>query len=367
MTDGFRRSWERLTEGMRLQDIWAEFRMDARDGYAFYSRDLDDADLEARSRWRRPLTAARILAWAMLRKLSPARRLLLIAAAAFALMAILDVRLQGLPQELEFLIAFLLVVGLLALELADRVAMKRDLELAREIQRWLLPPEPPVLPGVDVAFATRPANTVGGDFYDGLVRNDAGAGPQLLVAVADVAGKSVPAALLMAHFGASFRALVAGRADLVGLVRALNVATCARSNGGRRFVTAFLAGYDPRARRLTYVGAGHNPPLLRRTSGELEVLAEGGIPLGMMPDAEYPAAVVTLAPGDLLVVYTDGVVDAIDGEGIAYGDERLRASVRGIGRGGAADAVEALTRDVQDFTGPARQLDDITWLVLRAN
>jgi sigma-B regulation protein RsbU (phosphoserine phosphatase) len=337
----------------------------------FYSRDVDREALAARAGWERPFVLARVLGWAMLRKLSPARRLLLVLAGILAFCALFGLQLIGMPRSLEVVAAFGLLLFLLALELSDAVSMKRDLELAREIQRWLLPTEPPRMPGVDIAFANRPANTVGGDFFEAVARAaDLAASPDgeggLLLAVADVAGKSVPAALLMANFGASLRALVVGGAGLSDLVRALNRATCARSNQGRRFVTAFLAEYEPGTRRLTYVSAGHNPPLLRRASGELEKLTEGGIPLGVDSDAPYPVATRTLAPGDLLVVYTDGVVDAVNEHGDMYGETRLLASVRSLDGAGATDALERLIDGVDRFVRGARQPDDRTWLVLRA-
>lgn len=363
---GASRLWRRLTEGLQMHELWAQFRADARDGYAHYAAEIDWEAIAARSRWRRPVALARVLAWAMILKLTPARRLFLLLACLLALPAVLDAQLWGLSRASEFLIGFGMLLVLLALELADRVGMKRDLELAREIQSWLLPAEPPRLAGVDVAFATRPANTVGGDFYDVLPRQAPdGGGPRLLLAVADVAGKSVPAALLMATFAASFRALASAGAGLADLVGGLNASTCARSQGGRRFVTAFVAEYDPRARRLLYVGAGHNPPLLRRRAGRLERLTEGGIPLGIQGGVAYEAVEATLEAGDLLVVYTDGVIDAVDEQGRRFGEERLQAQVSAAGGAEAAAVLKRLREVLTTYTGPARQNDDITWLLLR--
>lgn len=370
MATGTRRrresSWQRLTEGLRLQELWTQFSIDARDGYAQYAREVDWDAIAARRRWRRPLAVARVLAWAMILKLTPARRIFLLLACLLAALAAADMRLLGWPRGFEMLLAFAALLVLLALELADRVGMKRDLELAREIQRWLLPEAPPRLTGADVAFATRPANTVGGDFYDVLVRpSPDGGGSRLLLAVADVAGKSVPAALLMANFAASFRALASSRTDIAEIVRGLNAAACAQSQGGRRFVTAFVAEYEPASRRLAYVGAGHNAPLLRRREGVLVSLADGGIPLGVDGAAAYPTSALTLEPGDLLVVYTDGVIDAVNERDEQYGEQRLLEQIALEPEPTADGCLRRLAAGVIAFAGAARQSDDITWLVLR--
>ena len=131
---------------------------------------------------------------------------------------------------------------LLTLEIADRVVMKRDLEIARDIQKWLLPATPPEVPGLAIAFATRPANTVAGDYYDVFPRT--GQEQHFLFAIADVAGKSIPAALLMATFQASLKTLSATPCTLDELVAGMNRYACNNSQGGLRFTTAFLADYD---------------------------------------------------------------------------------------------------------------------------
>jgi len=166
---------------------------------------------------------------------------------------------------------------LLALEIADRVTMKRDLEIAREIQSWLVPDVPPRIPGYEFAFVTRPANTVAGDYYDVFARNCNGDPDSVLVTVPDVAGKRIPAALLMASFQASLRVLSATPSSLDDVIHRLNSAACSNSQGGRRFTTAFLAELNSSTGQLTYVNAGHNPPALCRSSGEIERLTRGGM------------------------------------------------------------------------------------------
>jgi hypothetical protein len=282
--------WIRLTDGLAVQELWRQFRAETRSSYRLYSTDLDWDAVDSRKGWRRSSQIARGVFWAMLMKLTPARRLLLVIALALVAASVILV-----PNELVLSAAAALLL-LLALELADRVTMKRDLEIARDIQRWLVPSQPPKIEGAEIAFATRPANTVSGDYYDAFPRQGS-----VLLAVADVAGKSVPAALLMATIQASLRTLATTPAGLVDLVSGLNRYACAHSLGGQRFTTAFIAEFDPANGSLAYVSAGHNPPVLRRASGELERLEEGGLPLGIFPDTCYQSGVVTLNRGDLVV------------------------------------------------------------------
>jgi sigma-B regulation protein RsbU (phosphoserine phosphatase) len=202
----------------------------------------------------------------MLMKLSPARRVLLLVAAfllIYPLPALLVlVATGGHFEALFFALGAALFSLLLALELADRVMMKRDLEIAREIQQWLVPVKPPDVPGLDIAFSTRPANTVADDYYDAFFRPNGAGRERLFLVVADVAGKGVPAALLMAAFQASLRALAASPTPLLELVVGLNHYVCAHSLNGRRFTAAFFAEIDPVTRALIYINAGTMPRYL---------------------------------------------------------------------------------------------------------
>ena len=260
------------------------------------------------------------------------------------------------------------MILLLALELSDRVTMKRDLEIAREIQRHLVPAESPRVPGFGIAFATRPANTVAGDYYDAFLRvthSTTPDAPRLMIAVADVAGKGVPAALVMATFQASLRTLALEPTSLSSLVAGLNHYACAHGVGGQRFITAFLAEIDTGARSLTYINAGHNLPILRRASGDVERLHAGGLPFGIMMDAVYQSGNVTLSPGDLLIIFTDGVVEAINESGEEFDDRRLLELFKAPPIGSAPDRLKYLMSSVDGFVGATRQHDDITCLVLQ--
>jgi serine phosphatase RsbU (regulator of sigma subunit) len=310
----------------------------------------------------------------MLMKLSPARRVLLLVSLALLIYPVPGMLLSD-HWITETAIAKLFVLGatllfvLLALELADRVTMKRDLEIAREIQHWLLPERPPQVPGAQIAFASRPANTVAGDYYDVLPRPARDGSDRWLIVVADVAGKSIPAALLMATFQASLHTLIGASDSLLDLVIGLNGYACAHSQGGRRFTTAFFAEYEPITRRLSYINAGHNAPVLKRKTGQFEYLDATGLPLGILSDgsaqAAYSAKTCQLAPGDTLVIFTDGLVEAVNAEGTEYGDARLLLALQFPIPETAALMLERLFAEVGRFVGETHQQDDITCLVFQ--
>jgi len=297
-------------------------------------------------------------------KLSPARRVL-------AVIALTLLVLSGFGDNLVWdtrteAIAALVLLLLLSLELADKVIMKRDLEIAREIQNWLVPSQPPDVPGAEIAFATRPQNSVAGDYYDAFYPTvSAAEGGKLLLVVADVAGKSVPAALLMATMQASLRTIAGDNAPLDALVARLNRYASAYSLDGRRFTTAILGSYDPVSGELIYVNAGHNAPVLRRSNQSMEFLDKGGLPLGIEPSAAYETATVTMRAGDTLVMFTDGVVEAFNESGDEFGNGRWLNAIRNLPPGSAGQALQYLMRQVDDFVGATRQSDDITCLVFQ--
>jgi sigma-B regulation protein RsbU (phosphoserine phosphatase) len=260
----------------------------------------------------------------------------------------------------------LLMFALLMMEVGDRVVMKRDLQIAKEIQAWLLPAEAPAVPGLEIAFATRPANTVAGDYYDVFARPGSER-RSFLLAVADVAGKSVPAAMLMATFQASLKTLSDTPGPLTELVARINRYACSNSQNGRRFTTAFIAEYEPAARRLTYVNAGHNEPMVLRKSGSVERLGVGGMPVGIIEGAPYESAEVMLEAGDWLVAFTDGVVEAENPAQQQYGEERFLVMLRWGAQMGPQALLDAILADVARFVGNAAQHDDITCVLMKCS
>lgn len=371
MAKRVRTFWRRITDGIALQQLWSQFTSEARFSYRLYSREVDWKRGEQETRMQRVTRIVGALFWAMVLKLSPARRVLFVASLACLVLPGFDFHYGNAEAQMPNL-AFFGGIGLLvllALELADRVTMKRDLEIAKEIQSWLMPVAPPQVRGIDIAFATRPANTVAGDYYDAFVRTGAADQqcpcPPLLLAVADVAGKSVPAALLMATLQASLRTLAAVCTTPLELIERLNQYSCERNVGGQRFTTMFLAEIDPITREMTYVNAGHNWPVLRRSSGTIERLQTGGLPLGLMRNARYECGRAMLAPGDLLLVFTDGLTEAENQREEEYGEGRMFGALNAYATT-SAEILHNLMRSADYFVGSAPQHDDITCLVLRA-
>ena len=361
-----REFWQRVSEGRQLDDLWSQFAADARASYGFYEKDVDWEEIQKLPRWHRPFHIAKDIFWAMLMKMTPARRVLLLVALVMMVMSGFKFEFgRNFSFDVNFVgVAAVVFLLLLSLELADKVTMKRDLEIAREIQMWLVPSEPPQVPGADIAFATRPQNSVAGDYYDAFYPDERR--DRLVLVIADVAGKSVPAALLMATLQASLRTIAGEGVAVAELVTRLNRYASAYSLDGRRFTTAVLCEYDPATRRLTYVNAGHNAPILRRANGSFETLETGGLPLGIQMGAEYQTAMLELQPGDALIFFTDGVVEAFNAAGEEFGNSRWQGAIRNLPGWSAQETLQFLMKRVDEFVGATRQSDDITCLVFRS-
>ena len=230
------------------------------------------------------------------------------------------------------------------------------LQIAREIQTWLLPGAPPQIPGISIAYSTRPANTRRGTTTTTCFPRPGKTNEEnrVVFAVADVAGKSIPAAMLMATFQASLKTLSTAQVALPELVANMNKYACSNSQGGLRFTTAFLAEYDTEHRIFNYINAGHNNPILRRSNGLIERLDVGGLPLGIMPEAKYQSASVSLSPGDWLIIFTDGLVEAEKANQDEYGETRL---LNAIAAGAAAPPPLRDAASVYGRTGSFRRLD----------
>jgi hypothetical protein len=365
--------WRRVTEGLEVSQLWSQFETEARASYRLYSKDVAAKTPEGLTDHGRHLHVIKEFFWAVFEKLSPARRVLLLLALILLVIPHSAFELKGqagnvysVEFDLHFWAALLLLL-LLILEIADRVVMKRDLQIAREIQTWLLPGAPPQIPGLTIAYATRPANTVAGDYYDVFPRPGRTADQnRVVLAVADVAGKSIPAAMLMATFQASLKTLSTAQVALPELASNMNRYACQNSQGGLRFTTAFLAEYDPARRTVDYINAGHNNPILRRANGQIERLDVGGLPYGIMPEANYESATVTLAPGDWLIIFTDGLVEAENSRQEEYGEERLLNAIAAGSTGDPAAMLKRLMAELDLFVGNTPQHDDVTCMLLKA-
>ena len=371
--DRVNRFWARVSEGLEVSELWAQFEKDARSSYRLYSSDVARTAEEPLDNTRKFLRTAEKFFWALLEKLSPARRVLMLVALLLLFLPAGgftykdragDVKVAEFDLHVWGGLTLLLV---LVLEVGDRVVMKRDLQIAKEIQNWLLPNQPPAIPGVEIAFLTRAANTVAGDYYDVFARPDSAGGesPRYLMAVADVAGKSIPAAMLMATFQASLRTLSEQPGSLPDLVHGMNQYACTNSQGGLRFTTAFIGEYDATTHTLTYVNAGHNLPMLCRRSGALVRLEAGGLPIGIMADAPYQSGSTTLEPGDWLVIFTDGVVEAENDRTEEFGEPRLLQTIASGSQDSPAQLMQRVMSSIDFFVGNTPQHDDMTCLLVK--
>ena len=245
-------------------------------------------------------------------------------------------------------------------EQAERILAK-ELEQAAEIQRRLLPTSAPSIPGIELAGYNAPCRTVGGDYYDFFPYPDG----RVAMLVGDVAGKGMPAALLMSSLQARVQVLFDDPVDLAALVTRLN--RIIHSNcPSNRFISFFIGILDPQTGELNYVNAGHNPPLLVRKNASVEKLDCTGLILGIMPAARYEQKNVRLAPGDAVVLFSDGVTEAsrpdIDEE---FGEDRLAETFVKIRNLPAQSIVQAITHQLQEFTEGAPPADDITLVVAK--
>lgn len=249
-------------------------------------------------------------------------------------------------------------------EAAQRERIQRELEIAKEVQARLLPKRDPEIEGLAVAGICRPAQSIGGDSFDYIAARDS----RWLVTVADVAGKGVPAALLMSNLQAAMRGLTSGGAfdGLTGTLVRLNELVF-DSTPSNRFITMFALAYEHESRVLRYASAGHNPAaLLRAGSEHVEWIRTKGVALGLRRRSVFEEASLVLAPGDCLVLYTDGVTEAVNTQGEDFGEARLAAAMERSRALEAAALKDSLVAAVDAFAGGAMQHDDITLVVLRA-
>lgn len=233
----------------------------------------------------------------------------------------------------------------------------QELERACEIQRALLPKTLPQLPGVQLAGAWQPAKVVGGDYFD-VIRLDS---KRLGVCIGDVAGKGISAALLMANLQASFRALATADASPSAVCAKLNAFLCSNLALGK-FITLFYGILDAERLTFTYESAGHCPALLLKKAGQVEVLHGEGAVLGVLPDWTYRDSVASLAAGDRLLLYTDGVTEAENHAGEEFGEARLVHAAR-LADGSADNMQRKIMEEVSGFCG-ANFADDATLVVV---
>ncbi|HTK69390.1 MAG TPA: SpoIIE family protein phosphatase [Candidatus Eisenbacteria bacterium] len=259
------------------------------------------------------------------------------------------------------------IAHLAAVKIRETESHEKDLEREEELRRAaalqqaLLPHEPRVVGVVEVAGRNVPSLNVGGDYFDFV---DGGEG-RMVVGLGDVAGKGMPAALLMTHLAASVRAQVETERPLLEVMTRLNKSIY-QNVRGERFITLVLAEIDTATGAIRYVNGGHNPPyLLRSGTNEIETLTEGGLLLGIMPEAKYAQGTVTMNPGDILLFYSDGVTEARNLAEEEFGEDRLMAFIREARALTPAQMVETLIERVRDFSRRPKPTDDVTVVSVR--
>jgi len=241
----------------------------------------------------------------------------------------------------------------------EKELMERELNFARDIQMSLVPAGSLTCGPWEIHGKVVPARQVGGDYYDFFTLD----GDRFGVTIADVSGKGVPASLMMANVQGMLRAFCNGEREITEAIHQVNRSIVRASSGGK-FVTLFYGEVDYAHGLFRYTNGGHNYPYLRRADGSLEELQAGGLLLGLFDDAQYELGEVAFAPGDSLILFSDGIPEAANGRGDLYGEERLQALWRDCAKVPTAEVIERLLADVGKFRGSAGQSDDMTVVVV---
>ena len=242
----------------------------------------------------------------------------------------------------------------------ERERMERELELAKEIQQSFQPSTPPVMDDYEFQGISFSCYEIGGDYYDFIAQHDG----QTLIALGDVSGKGTAAALLMSSLHASIHAQVAAKTSLYEMVKSVNL-YLAENTPSNRFITLFIAELDPNTGILNYINAGHNPPLVGRADGTVEQLASGGFPLGIMPMAEYEVGQLELQAGEALIIYSDGVSEAVNQKDEEFGMERLTEVIRKNLKASASGIRDKVESALSSFTQTTPANDDITLVIVK--
>ena len=282
-------------------------------------------------------------------------------------------RYQDSDREVLMSVAAQLALVIENSRLAERMVaeerLRRELAMAGEVQRRLLPAQAPESGTVDLAGFCEPAGGVGGDYYDFIVLDN----QQLGIAIADVAGKGMPAALLMSTMQATLRSLAVrnglhahANGSLPAMVSTLNRLLC-DATGGSNYVTFFYAQFDPLTRQLTYVNAGHNPPFFVRTNGSshFQHLKSGGLIVGVFEQCSYEQETIQMESGDVLFAFTDGLTEALDSSGEEFGEARVKETLAAHVRMSVSEIRAGIETRVKQWCEGAPQYDDMTFVVMK--
>ena len=361
------RFFKDYTEGLDSRELRRLFDKDAIRAYAVLTREHEGTP-EPKGGLKRFFYRAKLAFLGLSYKLTPARRLLFAGSLVAFFIGMfgdpMEVKVEGTTRFLLdfspfwFAVSVILLVYLLALELVERVRVRDELEVARELQEDLLPHDVPPIPGYDFAHSYRTANEVGGDYYDLTPLPDG----RVALLVGDASGHGMAAGLVMAIANATLKTALDLDPGPERVIRLLNRTLC-RTGTNRTFMSVFYALLDPRTGEMEYVCAGHPFPLLRRADGTIEELGCGGLPLGMREPLEVCSERAVIHPGDLLVLYTDGLAEALDTSGSeAFGYPRIAALTRD---GGSPNTVhERILRAFDRHVGDEPIRDDLTVLIV---
>jgi sigma-B regulation protein RsbU (phosphoserine phosphatase) len=355
------------TDGLNPRDVRRLFNRDAARAYAVLTRE-HSAEPEPKKGLKRFLFRAKLAFLGLSYKLTPPRRLLFAVSLLSFLIGMFSdsgftysskgTRIAVQFTPFWFGISVGCLIFLLALELVDRIRVRDELEVARELQNDLLPHDLPLVPGYLFAHSYRTANEVGGDYYDLTLLPDG----RLSLMMGDASGHGMAAGLVMAIADATLNTALDLDPSPERVLTLLNRTLC-RTGTKRTFMSVFYAVLTPQTGELQYVCAGHPFPLLRRANGAIEELGCGGFPLGLREPLDIVCRSVTLQPGDLLLLYTDGLPEAVDAMGkSAFGYERIQAALE---LSGTPQAVhDGILRNFDRHVGEEALLDDLTLVVV---
>jgi len=353
---GFR---ETLKSDIRQRDLSKTMRQDYREVREFFLTDAQRDELQRMNWFKKMFVLPFWLFRAMYMRLTPARRLLLLAGIVFTVFTRASVNAGDVTISNGHLIGGLIFLFILLMELKDKIVARDELQAGRAVQTALMPPEVPEFDDWEIWTHTCPANDVGGDLVDYLP-----VGPDRLgLSLGDVAGKGLGAALFMAKLQATLRALAPSRSTIDSLGLELN-GIFERDGIPNRFASLVYLEIAPGSGAVQFLNAGHMPPL-HLHDGVVDELPRGGPALGIVARAEYTTQNVTLKPGDTLCVYSDGLTEARNMAGEFFGEERFRKLLGQVATLDPAKMGNHILQRIRRFTDEASQHDDISLLILR--
>lgn len=341
------------------QTRWDQTFRELQQLYAFYLDDERREELASMGRVRRAFSVLFWILKSLLLKLSPARRVMLLVALVFEVVGWKKLEISNMIMDFDLRPwGFALLLIVLMLELRDKLLAKDEIAVARQVQLALLPDSHPEIPGWAVWSLSRPANDVGGDLVDYLELD----GFRHAVVLGDVAGKGLGAALLTAKLQATLRALVPDSASLAELGTRVDD-ILHRDGLANRYATLFFVALEHHSGRMLYLNAGHNPAFAVHADS-VEQLSASSYPLGMLGTAEYEEGSVEMAPGDVLVIYSDGLTEAENEAGDEFGGERLQGMLLGLRGLPPHEIGVAILDRVDEFLGGARLTDDLSLAII---